>query len=66
MAVFIFAAFAEDFEEIEVIDMTSDFGGTAAGGAKDDGEGILVGDIDLDLAMRADLDERIWWFFHED
>lgn len=49
-----------------MIDMTSDFGGTAAGGAKDDGEGILVGDIDLDLAMRADLDERIWWFFHED
>ena len=60
------AAFAEDFEEIEVMDMPSDFGGTAAGGAKDDGEGFLVGDIDEDLAMRADLDERIWWFFHGD
>ena len=49
-----------------MIDMTSDFGGTAAGGAKDDGEGFLIGDIDEDLAMRAGLDERIWWFFHED
>jgi hypothetical protein len=60
------AAFAEDFEELEVIDMASDYVGTAAGGAKDDGEGILIGDIDEDLAMRAGLDERIWWFFHGD